>query len=441
MSSTPPPWFEANTGWNRGGTVGFNENAPGLGVTLAGSGHTIKDSEVAYSWGDGVSLIGTNHRVDNCLIHDVDASGTDCAGVATAGSGHRITNNTIYATGRAGITHRVTSDLLIQYNDIYRYGNLTDDTGGTYCFATFDGRDADSEISYNWIHDPYSSFTTVTDSLRIGIYLDQGSRGFLVHHNAVWNTQDAGIRTNLPTTNNQIYHNTLWNVDGAIKTLGEPTGQENQRVYNNLTNSAPWFGTDVSNNYRTPTAGFVDAKAGDFRLQENSPARNDYGVVSDLLNGGFENELNDWTIPGADERVTNQPVRSSQAALHVSNRSQYWAGPRQDIAALVQQHGLGAYQVEAWVRTAQGEATALLRIDSDNLPLAQEEKVINSDRWTKLTTSVEATTNQLNKVEVQLMTDPDQEPVDLYVDDFRVVVPANSNPVGEGGPPPAGHQR
>ena len=432
----PAPWFEIGTGWNRGGTVGFTEQAPGLGVTLAGEGNTIKNSEVAYSWGDGVSLLGTNQTVDNCLIHDVDASATDCAGVATAGSGHRVTNNTIYNTGRAGVLHRLTSDLLIQFNEIYGFGRLTNDLGGTNCYATFNfDRDADTEISYNWIHDPASTFTTYQPDLRIGIYLDQASRGFLVHHNVVWNTQDVGIRTNLPTTNNRIYHNTLWNVEGAIKALGEPTGDEYQPVYNNLSNAAPWFGSDVRNNYLTSTGGFVDAPAGDFRLRADSPARNAYGVMRDLLNGSFENRLTNWTIPGAEEETVMSPVRSGQAALWVRERSAPWAGPRQLITALVRQHGAGTYSVEAWVRTVSGAATALLRVQSDNQPFTQNTASVNDSSWTQVVTSADLTPEGLGSVEVQLMTDPDEEPTDLYVDDVRVVVPANDTLVGDGALP------
>ena len=433
----PTPWFFVERGFNRGdlNEPAFREEDPGLGVTLTGEGNTIQNSEISFSWGDGVSLLGTNHTVNNCLIHDVDASATDCAGVATAGSGHRITNNTIYATGRAGIVHRLTSDLLIRQNDIYRFGAMTSDLGGTYCYQTFEepAKDANGEIAYNWIHDPQSGFTGEEHNQREGIYLDNRSRGFLVHHNVVWNLpgRGVGIRTNTPTRNNQLYHNTLWNIGEATRAQPDTIRPVNQKIYNNLSSTGIWYGDDVQNNFVVPDPGFVDAANGDFRLTQNSRARNRYGVQRDLYNGGFENRFTYWSaFDNMTGRLVSSPVRSGSTALHVDDRKAHWAGPRQNITDLVQQHGNGTYVLEAWVRTASGTATAVLRANVDDDQYLSNSVAINSTEWTRVTTTADITTaNSLSKVVFELMTSAKP---DLYVDDCRVSVPAGSNLTGEG---------
>ena len=428
------PWFEIGRGWNRGelDLPAFDENAPGLGVTLAGSDNTIKNSEIAYSWGDGVSLLGTNQRVENCLIHHVDASAADCAGVATSGSGHQVVNNTIHNTGRSGVLHRLTSDLLIQYNDIYQYGVMTSDLGGTYTYQTFwaNPRDADTEISYNWIHEAGSGFTDPKHSQRDGVYIDNRSQGFLIHHNVVWEPGgvSVGIRTNLPTTNNGIYHNTLWNVARAMRVFGDVNPNEDQRVYNNLSNDPNWYGSDVRANLVTPNPGFVDPANGDFRLTEDSPARNYYGVAEDLLNGSFENGTSGWETPGATPEVVSRPVRSGSSALRLSARTRYWGGVRQDLTELVKQYGKGTYTIEVWMRTVSGNTTALLRANINDAQFDQKINVaINSEGWTQVQVPVAITdAAALNLVVLEVMSAPGAPLADLLVDDCRVTVPASA---------------
>jgi hypothetical protein len=42
------------------------------GILLHGSENALQNCHIAYSAGNGADLLGTNHKVTNCVIHDVD---------------------------------------------------------------------------------------------------------------------------------------------------------------------------------------------------------------------------------------------------------------------------------------------------------------------------------------------------------------------------------
>ena len=73
------------------------------GIYLDGEDNSITDSVVAYSGGHGIVLSATNNRAENNVVRDVAYNAGDSAGIRTAGSGHVVTKNTVYNTGRSGI--------------------------------------------------------------------------------------------------------------------------------------------------------------------------------------------------------------------------------------------------------------------------------------------------------------------------------------------------
>ena len=83
----------------RGGNTGYGLNAE-LGILIGGEGNTIRDSEVAYSAGNGIKLSGRRNAVINCWIHDTDYTGSYDAPVKTWGEEMLISHNTIHDTGR-----------------------------------------------------------------------------------------------------------------------------------------------------------------------------------------------------------------------------------------------------------------------------------------------------------------------------------------------------
>ena len=113
------------------------------------------------------------------------------------------------------------------YCDLSDGNRLSNDTGALKCWGT-DGEG--SVIAYNWVHDNQGRNT-------VGIYLDNYSKNFSVHHNVIWNNSGAGIRLNSPSNDNQIYNNTVLNNGKSFAVFtykGKTPNQLGTRIFNNL---------------------------------------------------------------------------------------------------------------------------------------------------------------------------------------------------------------
>ncbi len=175
------------------------------GVLLYGTNHSIRNSSIAWSAGNGVGLAGAGHRIENNIVHHVDYAMTDAAAIYTGlydtpSTGNPIIErNTMFTAGRSVLVHRNTTGARIVRNHMYDAGLLASDLGITYTYET-DG--AGSEIAYNLMHDNKAA------NENIGLYLDNFSRNYLVHHNIVFNVDNA-LTLNLPSTGNRVYNNTF----------------------------------------------------------------------------------------------------------------------------------------------------------------------------------------------------------------------------------------
>ncbi len=395
------------------------------GVDLQGRGNTVRDCEVAYSWGDGVSISGTNNTVENCLIHDTDWSGTDCAPISTAGDGHLITHNTVYNTGRSAILHRTTEGIRIEHNDIYNYGCLTHDLGATYCYTT-DGNG--SVIAYNKVHDPKHN--------ERGIYLDNNSSEFIVHHNVVWNCR-VGIQTNKDATSHRIYHNTIWNCDNVMTEWGpDGTVIVDQLVYNNIADFSNWIGTDMRRNITVSSDAFVDAAGGDFRLTEDSVARDDYYTLAELTNGGFEDGKNGWSgNNGTVFSSVSDAVHSGEMAAKVIWRNAHTDGITQPIRTVFLDNGMGHYTFEAWVMCKTDDVPVMLKInfvdDTDQDFQYQTVQQSIANEWVKLSFEADISwSGTVQEADFIIMTSEDDTDFkDIYVDDCAVITPLGGGEV------------
>ena len=185
------------------------------GVIISGDHNEIRDSVVSYSAGNGITVLGANNTVENCVVHGCDYSVTDSAAIRVTGSSQLISHNTVYECGRCAILNRELAAGRIVGNDISYFAMMSRDTGGTYCFQT-DGKG--TEIVGNVVHDavdalyPGLKFTP-------GIYLDNGTSNMVVDHNLVYNV-DEGIKMDTPCLNDIVTDNIFDNNSSGSSVAG-----------------------------------------------------------------------------------------------------------------------------------------------------------------------------------------------------------------------------
>ncbi|HLG75196.1 MAG TPA: right-handed parallel beta-helix repeat-containing protein, partial [Ktedonobacteraceae bacterium] len=256
------------------------------GIVFNGSNNTLTNSTIAFSSANGVTLNGSNHTVSNNFIHDTDYAGTDSATITTgyigssgASSGHLIQYNTLYNSARSILLHRNSGNLQILHNDMFSAGLQVKDLGITYTYGS-DGQG--TVIAYNRVHDNYSS------GYRSGIYLDNGSQNYIVHHNVVWNSGNA-LTLNTPSINNKVYNNTLVGQDNSVRAspaYGDMTGTELKN--NILTSTLDGISSSVAqenNLYQGTDPLFTNPGNNDYTLQSGSPAIDAGQVISPYTDG------------------------------------------------------------------------------------------------------------------------------------------------------------
>ena len=233
-------------------------------IKLFGNNNVISNSEVAYSSATGVWLSGDGNLLFNSSIHDTDYIGSYGACINISGAGNVISHNTAYNTGRDIIIIQSGSGCKIQYNDFSHSGMVCADLGLLYTVATDGGG---TEICYNRFHDNLSSGS------RSGIYLDNGTSNWLVHHNVVWNAGTA-LQLNIPSNYVTAYNNTFIgniNQDFAWVFKNDAWGD---RVVNNLVvgNIGLKEETIARSNLKCVDPGFVDSATHQYNLTANSTA-------------------------------------------------------------------------------------------------------------------------------------------------------------------------
>jgi hypothetical protein len=268
------------------------------GVILFGRNHSLVNSTIAFSAGNGVTLAGQNHEVSNNIIRDVGYTVTDTSAINTGWYGyssrdHRIQYNTLYNTGRSVLVHRNTQALKILNNHMYNAGLLSNDLGMTYTFQADGGG---TEIAYNLVHDNFAP------SESMGIYLDNGAKNFIVHHNIIYNLK-AALNLNLPSINNRIYNNTLIGFNESVNSGAARVADCNAtgtKLINNIfaadfSLGFVFDGTACPNGIGIPEFSnnlesdinplFADSINANFSLNSGSPAINTGRVLSPYTDG------------------------------------------------------------------------------------------------------------------------------------------------------------
>lgn len=316
------------------------------GIQLNGSDNEINASEIAYGSSSLVLVTGQNQSIINSFLHDGNYAGTWGGLAIVQGQGHYVGYNTMERAGRDVINLNATKTI-IEHNDLSAGAMVCFDTAMIYSPNT-DGMW--TEIRYNKIHD-----IDATSNLAMGVYLDNSSSEYLIHHNVIWNIPNSDpIRLNTPSNYNLVYNNTLGPNTKAMSTGGARFAGDlfGIRVFNNIINDTirypNSYGYETGNNLfiqNGQNPQFLDPGNGDFRIGSSSPAINMGMVVPSITDGytGSAPDVGAYEAGAADFRTghdfDNEPT-VSKALSAVPYRN------------LVVNYGFETLALAPWVKVA-----------------------------------------------------------------------------------------
>ena len=282
-------------------TVGNISNA----FLIDGDNIKLTNSHIHSSPGMLLKLLGKNNVVFNCLIEKSNWIGS---GDSTFNSNYAmnayIAHNTVRTSGRTCFAPGAV-DSVIEYNDFYDAGYLTEDTGVIYSGVISGGG---THIRYNWIHD------VVSGRAGMGLYLDNNNQNFVLHHNVVWDSRSIespetksfdALCLNLPSENILVYNNTF--LGNAIPVSTALKYIDDCYVVNNIFTGADNMMKEIpkiNNIWGWQDPGFADVKAKDFTLTPDSvcidSAQNIEGINESYIGnapdiGAYEYGLPKWT--------------------------------------------------------------------------------------------------------------------------------------------------
>ncbi|MGJ8678925.1 right-handed parallel beta-helix repeat-containing protein [Paraglaciecola sp.] len=242
-------------------------------VVINGHHGTISGNRIEYGSNNGVRVLAWGGRGDGSLIENnfiryFNTMGIHSSGVRAGGVGVIIQKNTISHVGRDGISNFGT-DCEIAYNDVSQ-GMLINNDGGVF-YTVGNDLPKNTEIHHNWFHDFHGP--EYADGRAAGIYLDNDSKGYLVHHNVVWNITWTGLQLNWANFDNYMYHNTLWNPGEAMGTWVNGRDQGDNRVWNNYSSVGDWIqdaAFDLEGNIIDESSPFMDAEGLNFMPKPDS---------------------------------------------------------------------------------------------------------------------------------------------------------------------------
>lgn len=282
-------------------------------IEVLGDNTVITGSTINHSMVSGIVVSGW--AASNCLIEKNTITNTDYLGIHASpircsASNSKVLKNTIKNAGRDGM-YVTGVNFEVAYNDVSYSQKINSDSGIFYTVGNDNLRNA--EIHHNWFHDataPTYSHDIGKSAKAAGIYLDNDSKGFTVHHNVVWNVSWTGYQINWNNTYLDFFHNTLWNNAEAMGSWVNKRAQNDNKVYNNYSSEGDWFAGengvefDIKNNLIDPVSPFENAnnqnffpKAGSAVIDKapliNGFSKNYKGASPDI--GAYELGGTRWT--------------------------------------------------------------------------------------------------------------------------------------------------
>lgn len=279
---------------------------------ILGDNTLIENNLIEYGSANGIVVKGysggQNTIIKNNIIRHFNTIGNHSSLIRSTANNVKVLNNTCYSTGRDGL-YINANNCEVAYNDVYGAMKINNDGGVFYVVGNENLKN--TEVHHNWFHD--SNGPDYADGRCAGIYLDNDSKGYEVHHNVVWNVTWTGIQTNWDVWDNEIYNNTLWHVEEAMGAWlpnrnGYQTTIQRTKIYNNYASEPEWLGTDEQNNIIDHNDLFEDLSNHNFTPKAGTSLIDAGKTISGITDGfignapdigAYERGGASWT-PGAN---------------------------------------------------------------------------------------------------------------------------------------------
>ncbi len=293
-------------------------------INIEGSNTLIENNLIEYGSANGIAMLyawkgSTANVVKNNIIRYFNSLGVHSNPIRSSCTETTVTGNTIYSCGRDGI-YVSGANSEISWNDVSDCMLINNDGGVFYTVGNASPKN--SVIHHNWFHDSYGP--AYADGRAAGIYLDNDSKSYTVHHNVVWNITWSGVQMNWDNWNNNIFNNTLWNVGGAMANWLNGRTLIDNKIYNNYANAGEWVGNDFKANYIGAVSQFVSVENKNFMPVQGSILIDNGILIAGITDGylGSQPDLGAYEfggerwIPGVN---WTEPVFTSKVELKTLN--------------------------------------------------------------------------------------------------------------------------
>ena len=208
---------------------------------VTGDRNTVRHSAIAHTNNLGLMVMGNGNVVEDCIIHDVNWSGTliypalqlsasphlgvnwfdtiqyppterTTANSDVTSHGNIARRNTLYNGGSSLLVYQA-ADSVIEFNHVYDGGRACKDVSLIYgCWPFSRG----SVVSYNWVHGCQTEgYEGRGGAGGIGIRADDQSRNNVFHHNVVWDCGQVGII--MKGEDHRAFNNTIFGIGTEAK--------------------------------------------------------------------------------------------------------------------------------------------------------------------------------------------------------------------------------
>jgi len=170
------------------------------GVPVVGAGGHSRSPNLAADWDDPADAPSHN-VVANCVLRDCAAVNHGCVAIYDAFcAGTRIAHNLVHDMPYTGISvgfrwdmsETTQRDAAIEYNHVHDVMKKLADGGCIYTLGWQPG----TVLRGNLLHDVHRSGFAHGGAPNNGIFFDQGSKGYFVEGNIIYNTSGKPIRFN-----------------------------------------------------------------------------------------------------------------------------------------------------------------------------------------------------------------------------------------------------